>query len=500
MASAIGYGEAREPELELASCPRPASVPRLQPSNQAVFLASALFAAGVTCFVALDRPGVEPSPEPAPAQPPAPAPAQAAPAAAAAGDTPALLPLTLDPVADAGGSLVPFSLLETLRPEALPLLGALPKGKAAAMLLPLQGPKADRQDAEPMVEPSGAAPFNDLRLASLAGGVRREADPAVAGHAARMAAATKAWWDRRRAQLGLPAAAPQYDPGHDVWMTVRCSDMPADAQGRREGGRGGRCMMMMNRAAFGAKAAAAEYRPDVRYAELVARDPGAKVMHAASPNGGNTVTEMSDGSLYATNSPLVFDLSGAGVRTSDRMIRFDVDGRGRIQRIHDIASGCALLVFDADRDGIAGEHARELFGDRTDLDGDGAGDGYADGFEALAALVRRAEKDKVLPVGSAEFGRLLPGDLAALHKAYGLGFRVGGVLHKTVSPAKAGVAEIALSGLRSVRTENFDGQGNDVVRRDGAVFVKADGSTGAYEDIFFRFLPARLLDVAFARE
>lgn len=472
---AIGSPEAKDwtpavaAEPAFQGAPAKIDVARQAAQGQAALMAGAVFAAGITCWVGFDRPvAVTAAPEfapthAAPAVEPQPVPEDA---------QPTLTPFVLEAPQDTGGSLVPFSLLEKLRPALAAV--ALPKGKAAAMLQPLASPKADRIDAEPMLERSGGPAFNDLRLTSLAGGVSRAPDPAVVDHAARIARFSEQWQSRRRGQLGIAEPAPAPAPGN-----------------------------FLSAAEFRKKAAKAVSigKDHAKYAALMAKDANAKLYHAVDGkvDDAHTLIEMSDGSVYASHSPLVFDLSGAGVRTSDRMIRFDVDGKGRQQRIHDIASGCGLLVFDADRDGVAGEHARELFGDRTDVDGDGKSDSFNDGFEALEALVRRAEKEKVLPTGSAEFGRLLSGDLAALHKAYGLGLRVGGMLHKTLSPAQAGVAEIALSTSRSVRTENFDAQGNDVVRRDGAVFVRKDGSVGAYEDVFFLYRPAALLSVAWNR-
>ncbi|MBI5623764.1 MAG: hypothetical protein HY924_08305 [Elusimicrobia bacterium] len=195
-------------------------------------------------------------------------------------------------------------------------------------------------------------------------------------------------------------------------------------------------------------------------------------------------------------SPLVFDLKGSGVRSSDRLIRFSLTGDGD-DRIYDIASDAGVLVFDADKDGIAGENGRELFGDVTDLDGDRKPDGYYEGFEALTAMVGRARRQGVLPPHAPDLARLGPEDLAKLGKAYGLGMRVGGLLKKTVSLQEAGVRELVLSASPSVLYKDFDGQGDDVVRREGARFIRPDGSEGAYEDVFFRFEKTQLRKVVF---
>ena len=195
--------------------------------------------------------------------------------------------------------------------------------------------------------------------------------------------------------------------------------------------------------------------------------------------------------------PLVFDMTGQGVRTSNRTVMFDITGQGRNVRIHDIGSGSAVLVFDADGDGIAGENGRELFGFFSSIRG-GRDEFYMDGFEALAEFVKKAEEKGVLAKGALARRRLDAGDLERLHRAYGFGLRVGGVRTRTLSPREAGVAEIALSDSPSRRLFNFDGQGDDVMRRDGATFVRADGGVRSYEDVFFAFdLNARLAAVSF---
>ncbi|MBI3548245.1 MAG: hypothetical protein HY078_04240 [Elusimicrobia bacterium] len=188
---------------------------------------------------------------------------------------------------------------------------------------------------------------------------------------------------------------------------------------------------------------------------------------------------------YVACSPLVFDLKGRGIRTTAGQVAYDLAGDGRPYRLHDVAADLGVLAFDADRDGVSGRDGRELFGDRTSLRG-GRSEGFKDGFEALEAFVRRAEQEGVLSPGTAAKARLGKEELAALGRAYGLGLRVGGIQGATITLEAAGVREIRLSGATSVRTENFDGRGDLVARREGAVFVRDDGSTGGYEDVFFR--------------
>ncbi|MBI3298093.1 MAG: hypothetical protein HYZ75_08015 [Elusimicrobia bacterium] len=194
----------------------------------------------------------------------------------------------------------------------------------------------------------------------------------------------------------------------------------------------------------------------------------------------------------ALADPLVFDLSGAGVRTTNLLTRFDVRGDGRPVAIHELASGTAALVFDADGDGKAGKSGRELFGFDSRIRG-GRSETYRDGFQALEAFLLRAEEQGVLATGRLAGRRLDRADLERLHRRYGLAFRVGGWAKKVLSPKEAGVSEIFLADGTTHRVLNFDGQGNDVLRREGARFIRADGSTGSYEDVFYAHEESRLL-------
>ncbi|MBI4423244.1 MAG: hypothetical protein HY554_05935 [Elusimicrobia bacterium] len=211
------------------------------------------------------------------------------------------------------------------------------------------------------------------------------------------------------------------------------------------------------------------------------------------------VLELADGRrVEFTASPLVLDLDGDGVRTGGRRVRFDIDGNGRYETLDDVSAGDGVLVFDADGDGVSGEGGRELFGDTTDLDGDGRPDGFRDGFEALRGLVRRAVSQRVLPPSARAARRLGAGDLARLEKAYGLKLRVGGLGRAAVALAQAGVASLSVSSGETTRVENFDGRGNALLRQAGAVFSRADGSAGAYEDVWFRARPQEFRRVAAA--
>lgn len=234
--------------------------------------------------------------------------------------------------------------------------------------------------------------------------------------------------------------------------------------------------------------------PGAKAGETVIETPdGRKLTHTydqALPLGKrNTITgQDQDGKAFEYSaSPLVFDLGRKGVRVSDRRLRYDIDGDGYREAISDFSSGNGVLAFDSDHDGVSGGSGRELFGENTDLDGDGRRDGFKDGFEALQGLIRRGVSAGVLAQRVIDEKLLGPADLAALEKAYGLKMRVGGLQKKAVSLREAGVKSLALSDEPSRLVRDFDGQGNDVMHQDGAVFTRADGSQGTYSDVWFSF-------------
>lgn len=187
--------------------------------------------------------------------------------------------------------------------------------------------------------------------------------------------------------------------------------------------------------------------------------------------------------------PLVFDLKGRGVKTASRKVLFDLYGYGnqeKTQWMNDMEDGVGVLVFNANRTGASGKTGAEVFGDRTDLEGIGRPSGFNNGFEALHALVDKAVREDVIPKASADRRWLDAADLEALEKAYGLKMKVGGMNKPPVTLAKAGVAAIALSYEPALRTNDFDGQDNDLVVQPGAVFLRTDGTSGTYMNIWLK--------------
>ncbi len=189
---------------------------------------------------------------------------------------------------------------------------------------------------------------------------------------------------------------------------------------------------------------------------------------------GNFTT---DTACYCTCSPLSLDLNGDGVKTSDKVIDYDIDGDGIMDKINDSAD--AVLVFDKDGDGIAGEDGSECFGNNTDLDGDGKKDGFKDGFEALNAL---AKKEGL--VGGND-SKLDTDDLKYLQEKYGLSIKTDGYNSNVESLIDLGITEINLSGAETVMNKNYDGKGNDLMTQEGATFT-INGQEREYADIWHK--------------
>ncbi len=90
------------------------------------------------------------------------------------------------------------------------------------------------------------------------------------------------------------------------------------------------------------------------------------------------------GNAYTTTTPLVLDLDGDGVETTNvegGNVLFDFDGDGNKNKTGWVHSDDGLLVFDRNGDGVIND-GLELFGNNTDrYDGTGK---CRDGYEALA--------------------------------------------------------------------------------------------------------------------
>lgn len=179
---------------------------------------------------------------------------------------------------------------------------------------------------------------------------------------------------------------------------------------------------------------------------------------------------------YDMCSPLSFDVDGNGINTSSETIQYDIDGDGKLDTINNSKEW--VLAFDKDGNGIAGEDGSELFGDNTDLDGDGVKDGYANGFEALKAL---AQKENL--IDGTNDNQLDAKDLKYLQEKYGL-VMANGYGGETKTFEELGITEINLAQTDETKlTKNFDGRNNDIMTQEGATF-KVNGQTREYADVW----------------
>jgi len=172
-----------------------------------------------------------------------------------------------------------------------------------------------------------------------------------------------------------------------------------------------------------------------------------------------------------TCSPLTFDLNGDGVKTSGSSVQYDIDGDGKIDTINDVDD--ATLSIRGGKDG------KDLFGDNTDLDGDGEADGFANGFDALKAL---AEKEGL--INGKNDMVLDSNDIKILENKYQFGMKTSGYNSAIKTLESLGITEINLGNTDEVSTkDNFDGRGNSLMEQAGATF-KINGKDREYADVW----------------
>jgi len=169
-------------------------------------------------------------------------------------------------------------------------------------------------------------------------------------------------------------------------------------------------------------------------------------------------------------TPLTFDLNGDGVKTSDKLIQYDINGDGKLDTINDVADGTLSIR--------GGKDGKDLFGNNTDLDGDGKADGFKNGFEALKAL---ASKEGL--INGKDDMKLDAADLKVLEDKYQFGMKTEGYNSKEKSLAEVGITEINLGTTEEVQEKaNFDGRNNDVLTQAGATF-EINGKEREYADV-----------------
>ena len=184
---------------------------------------------------------------------------------------------------------------------------------------------------------------------------------------------------------------------------------------------------------------------------------------------------------YYTDSPLSFDMNGDGVKTSDKIISYDIDGDGKLDNIFDSAD--AVLVFDKDNDGISGEDGSECFGNNTDLDGDNVKDGFNDGFEALKEFAKQNNL-----INGNDDNVLDEDDIKYLEENFGFKIKLNGYNSEAQSLIEAGITEINLAQTNNTTLiDNFDNKGNQLMQQEGATF-KVNGETREYADIWHKLI------------
>ncbi|MCY6355659.1 hypothetical protein [Clostridium sp. ZS2-4] len=170
-----------------------------------------------------------------------------------------------------------------------------------------------------------------------------------------------------------------------------------------------------------------------------------------------------------TKSPLILDLDGDGVETTllKDGINFDHDNNGFAEKSAWVGKDDGLLVRDINGNGII-DSGKELFGNNTLLND---GTKAANGFAALAEL--DDNRDGKIDINDAIYSQL-----RVWKDANGDGVTNTGEL---ITLMDAGIASIN-TGYRS--TTVVDDQGND--HKQTGTFTKADGTTGAIDDVWFK--------------
>lgn len=170
-------------------------------------------------------------------------------------------------------------------------------------------------------------------------------------------------------------------------------------------------------------------------------------------------------------SPLILDLNGDGINTTQQNRKFDLFGDGNPVNISSVGKDDAMLVFDGNGDGKLGQSGLEIFGDNTDLNGDGKGDGFANGFDALKGFA-----SKQLGAASVADGKLDAEEIRQLD-AKGLKMSVNG---EVKSLSEAGITELSLAFTESAQTDAF---GNDF--RQQSTFTQ-NGQKKGLIDVWFQ--------------
>lgn len=186
------------------------------------------------------------------------------------------------------------------------------------------------------------------------------------------------------------------------------------------------------------------------------------IVHVDPQTGQQTVTQ------EVVDDPLVFDIGGDGIKTSNEKTTAKINGKNTV--VNNIDDDDAVMTLNG-----------EIVGDQTDLSALGISQKPKDAQQALQLIAEKAFKDGSI----SNSVNLTPQDLEVLHQKYGVSMRVGDLNAKDGSFKEAGINGINLSKSQGNKTDNFDGKGNSITK-NGTSFTRTDGSKGDVGDIWFR--------------
>ncbi len=189
---------------------------------------------------------------------------------------------------------------------------------------------------------------------------------------------------------------------------------------------------------------------------------------------------------YSTCSPLVFDLTGEGINiNTDKIVEDDIDGDGIKDKHFDIGANNAVLVWDADKNGVSGEGGSEYFGNNTVIDGVT----YENGFEALKAL---AKKEGL--INGEDDNELNEEDIKFLQDNYGFKIKAGSYDSEATSLLDAGITSIKLSTDKNTTlNETYQNTADNVMTQNGATFT-INGQEREYADVWHKKLDAESIN------
>jgi|GEM_PF-4709310 len=183
-------------------------------------------------------------------------------------------------------------------------------------------------------------------------------------------------------------------------------------------------------------------------------------------------------------SPLVFDLNGNGtVDTTGIEKDYDINGDGNVDKTAWAGLGDGILAFDADKDGQAGLNGKELFGNNTDVAGNGEAGNYENGFEALTAVA-----EKYLGINAVSDGKLDANEISALEEKSGFTMLVNELVNGKVVQVKKslvdlGITEISLGYRKSDLVDENGNQHKEV----GEGFV-INSQQAKVDDVWFSYV------------